>query len=157
MGTASASGYDFAFSLALLGAGHLVGISVGAAMFLGLVIAWAGAVPILTALYPEPGATLEAHVSHIWTADVRLVGAGAMAVAALWTLARLAHPLVSGFARAIAASRKGGDNGRRSYRPRYVARDRSSRCRSSASSVIAVLLWMFASRRAACEPPQSRL
>jgi putative OPT family oligopeptide transporter len=68
-------------------------------------------VPVLTALYPEPGATLEAHVSHIWTADVRLVGAGAMAVAALWTLGRLAHPLVTGFVRTIAASRQAQTSG----------------------------------------------
>jgi putative OPT family oligopeptide transporter len=35
------------------------------------------------------------------------MGAGAMAVAALWTLGRLAEPLMSGFARTIAASRAG--------------------------------------------------
>ena len=37
------SGYDIAFSLALFGAGHLVGLSVGMAMLAGLLIAWAGA------------------------------------------------------------------------------------------------------------------
>jgi putative OPT family oligopeptide transporter len=105
LGPDSATGYNLAFSLALLGAGHLVGISVGLAMLLGLLIAWAGAVPILTGLQPEPGAVLEAHVMHVWTTQVRFIGAGAMAVAALWTLAKLAHPLVSGFVRTIAASR----------------------------------------------------
>jgi putative OPT family oligopeptide transporter len=105
IGPDSATGYNLAFSLALLGAGHLVGISVGLAMLVGLLIAWAGAVPILTALLPEPGAALEAHVMHVWSTQVRFIGAGAMAVAALWTLARLAHPLISGFTRTIAASR----------------------------------------------------
>ena len=47
-----ASGYDIAFSLALLGAGHLVGLSVGMAMLTGLLIAWVGGVPILTYLQP---------------------------------------------------------------------------------------------------------
>jgi len=42
---------------------------------------------------------------HVWTTQVRFIGAGAMAVAAIWTLARLAHPLVTGFVRTIAASR----------------------------------------------------
>ena len=42
---AGASGYSFSFSLALMGAGHLVGISVGVAMLLGIAIAWVGAVP----------------------------------------------------------------------------------------------------------------
>ena len=105
LGPDSASGYNVAFSLALLGAGHLVGISVGLAMLLGLLIAWVGAVPILTGLQPEPNVALEAHVMQVWTTQVRFIGAGAMAVAALWTLARLAHPLVSGFVRTIAAAR----------------------------------------------------
>src|SRR5262249_32938003 len=105
LGTNSASGYDLTFSLALLGAGHLVGLSVGVAMLVGLLIAWAGAIPILTAVYPDPSAALAAHVMPIWTTQVRFIGAGAMAVAALWTLAKLAHPLVTGFVRTIAASR----------------------------------------------------
>src|ERR671927_1104914 len=52
IGAAASSGYDVAFSLALVGAGHLVGLSVGMAMLTGLIIAWAVAVPILTASPP---------------------------------------------------------------------------------------------------------
>src|ERR1044072_2334339 len=60
-GTAS-SGYDIAFSLALVGAGHLVGLSVGMAMLTGLIIAWAIAVPILTSMQPAAaGISLDAH------------------------------------------------------------------------------------------------
>ena len=36
----ASSGYNIAWSLALLGAGHLVGLSVGMAMLTGLIIAW---------------------------------------------------------------------------------------------------------------------
>src|SRR5450759_5200445 len=36
LGTMASSGYNIAFSLALLGAGHLVGLSVGMAMLVGL-------------------------------------------------------------------------------------------------------------------------
>ena len=62
-----ASGYDVAFSLALFGAGHLVGLSVGIAMLTGLLIAWAGAVPILTHLQPAAaGVALAAHAEDIW-------------------------------------------------------------------------------------------
>src|SRR5205085_5286264 len=43
VGSAAISGYDMSFSLALLGAGYLVGLSVGMAMLLGLLIAWAAA------------------------------------------------------------------------------------------------------------------
>src|ERR687884_460441 len=49
---AASSGYDIAWSLALLGAGHLVGLSVGMAMLTGLFIAWAVAVPVLTSMQP---------------------------------------------------------------------------------------------------------
>src|SRR5262245_22428354 len=105
LGPNSATGYDLTFSLALLGAGHLVGLSVGVAMMVGLLIAWAGAIPILTSVYPDPWAALETHVMRVWTTKVRFIGAGAMAVAALWTLGRLAHHLVTGFVRTLAASR----------------------------------------------------
>src|SRR5918996_2458268 len=54
VGAAAATGYDFAWSLALLGAGHLVGLSVGMAMLTGLIIAWGIAVPWLTSMQPAP-------------------------------------------------------------------------------------------------------
>ena len=101
-----ASGYDIAFSLALLGAGHLVGLSVGMAMLTGLLIAWAAGVPILTYLQPAPaGVELATHASNIWRHQVRFIGAGTIAVAAIWTLAKLAKPVVGGLVSTIAASR----------------------------------------------------
>jgi len=143
VGADGATGYNLAFSLALLGAGHLVGISVGLAMFLGLLIAWAAALPILTALQPDPSAALEAHVMHVWTTQVRFIGAGAMAVAALWTLARLAHPLVSGFVRTVAASRSADTSS-----SDQSDRDMSGRMIIGLTMVclvlIAALLWNFA-------------
>jgi len=100
------SGYDVAFSLALVGAGHLVGLSVGIAMLVGLLIAWAGAVPILTHLQPvAAGIDLAAHTEDIWRHQVRFIGAGAIAVAAIWTLAKLAKPVVGGLVSTIASSR----------------------------------------------------
>ena len=98
------SGYDIAFSLALVGAGHLVGLSVGIAMLVGLLIAWVGAVPILTYLQPVAG-DLAAHTEDIWRHQVRFIGAGAIAVAAIWTLAKLAKPVVGGLVSTIASSR----------------------------------------------------
>ena len=101
-----ASGYDIAFSLALLGAGHLVGLSVGMAMLTGLLIAWFGGVPILTYLQPAPaGVDLLTHANIIWRQQVRFIGAGTIGVAALWTLAKLAKPVVGGLVATIASSR----------------------------------------------------
>jgi putative OPT family oligopeptide transporter len=94
-GAVAATGYTFSFSLALAGAGHLVGISVGLAMFSGILIAWAGAVPIITAMTPMHG-DLASFVSGIWRNDVRFIGAGAMAVAAVWSLLRTMGPIVGG-------------------------------------------------------------
>jgi putative OPT family oligopeptide transporter len=105
LGPNSASGYDMAYSLALLGAGYLVGLSVGMAMLLGLLIAWAGAVPILTALDPSHVGSLDDFVTGVWYHKVRFIGAGAIAVAAIWTLTRLAGPLVRGVISTLAASR----------------------------------------------------
>jgi len=99
------SSYDFAFSLALVGAGHLVGLAVGVALMFGVVIAWGGAVPLLTALHPAPAMAIADHATEIWTHQVRFIGAGAIAVAAIWTLVKLAGPVVKGLVSTIAASR----------------------------------------------------
>jgi len=94
-GAVAASGYSFSFSLALVGAGHLVGLSVGLAMLAGILIAWAGAVPIITAMTPMHG-DLAGFVGGIWRNDVRFIGAGAMAVAAVWSLLRTVGPIIGG-------------------------------------------------------------
>src|SRR5215218_264798 len=52
IGASSSTAYDIAWSLALLGAGHLVGLSVGVAMLVGQIISWVIAVPILTSMQP---------------------------------------------------------------------------------------------------------
>jgi putative OPT family oligopeptide transporter len=101
----SISGYDMSFSLALVGAGYLVGISVGMAMLLGLLIAWAAAVPILTSLQGTSAADIGARAMDVWSHDVRFIGAGAIGVAAIWTLLKLAGPVVRGVIGTMTASR----------------------------------------------------
>lgn len=123
LGSASSSGYDIAFSLALVGAGHLVGLSVGLAMLVGLVIAWAGAVPILTHLQPAAaGIALAAHTDDIWRHQVRFIGAGAIGISAVWTLATLTKPVVSGLITTMTASRAAAtaDERDRDLSPRWI-------------------------------------
>ena len=97
LGATASSGYSVAWSLALLGAGHLVGLSVGMAMLTGLIIAWGVAVPWLTSITPiAEGVELAAHTGVIWSRQVRFIWAGAIAVAAIYTLARLTKPVVGG-------------------------------------------------------------
>jgi putative OPT family oligopeptide transporter len=103
---AAGSGIDMGYSLALLGAGYLVGLSVGMAMLLGLLISWAAAVPILTSLHtPAAGVDFDTFIDTIWRKDVRFIGAGAIAVASVWTLLKLAGPVVSGVVSTLSASR----------------------------------------------------
>jgi len=123
LGASASTGYDVAWSLALLGAGHLVGLSVGMAMLTGLVISWAIAVPILTSTQPAAaGVTLAAHTMAIWSTQVRFIGAGAIGVAAIYTLARLAKPVVGGLVSTLAASRVSGarDDSDRDLAPGWI-------------------------------------
>lgn len=123
IGALASTGYDIAWSLALLGAGHLVGLSVGMAMLTGLVIAWGIAVPILTSTQPAAeGVSLATHTLTIWARQVRFIGAGAIAVAAIYTLARLAKPVVGGLVSTLASSRAEGirDDKDRDLSPRWI-------------------------------------
>lgn len=104
------TGVDLGLSLALFGAGHLVGLSVGLALLLGVVIAWGGAVPILSALTPAAAGSHVADLAmHVWSTQVRFIGAGAIAVSALWTLARLARPVATGLVSTLATVRNRKD------------------------------------------------
>jgi putative OPT family oligopeptide transporter len=100
----SASGYDFSLSFALFAVGHLVGLWVGIAMLFGAFIGWGWGVPHFTALHPAAGDVADV-AQGAWNHYVRFVGAGTIGVAAIWTLAKLVKPVVSGLASAMAASR----------------------------------------------------
>ena len=99
---ASSTGIAGGLSFALVGAGHLVGLSVGAAMFTGLVIGWWILLPILT--FGLPGSAEEV-ASTVFRSDVRFFGAGVIGVAAIWTLAKIMGPITGGIASAITAAR----------------------------------------------------
>lgn len=92
------------FSTALVGAGYLVGIIGGLAMLTGIIIAWGICVPYFTSQgLPADGQSLAAYAQGIWSEKVRLIGAGAMGVAAVWTLIMLAKPVLSGLNESIKA------------------------------------------------------
>src|SRR5580704_11294222 len=101
----AATGLGFSLSLALVGAGQLIGPSVGMAILAGLVIAWGVATPVLTALHPAAGAAADV-ANAVWSHQVRFIGAGAIGIAALWSLGRLVRPVVTGMRSALAASRR---------------------------------------------------
>ena len=100
----STTGVGLGMSLALIGAGHLIGLTVGMGIFGGLVIAWGVAIPILTAMHPVAGAAGDAAMS-VWSHYVRFIGAGAIGISGIWTLATLVGPIWKGIAASLAASR----------------------------------------------------
>lgn len=99
------TGFGFSLSLALVGAGHLIGLSVGLSILAGLVIAWGIATPILTAMHPIAGSAADV-ANAVWSTKVRFIGAGAIGVSAIWALGRLVRPVWGGIASAISASRR---------------------------------------------------
>ncbi|RZT41058.1 OPT family oligopeptide transporter [Cupriavidus agavae] len=107
------------FSLALVGAGYLVGIVGGLAMLLGLVLTWGVAVPWLTAITPMPaGATLQSFGTSVWSSQARFIGAGTIGIAAIWTLATLFKPMVEGVRASMGALRGNGGAGEGGTVPR---------------------------------------
>lgn len=95
------------YSTALLGAGYLVGIASGLAMLVGILIAWMGFVPYFTNVGALPdGMTMQKFAGAVYQQKMRLIGAGAMGVAAVWTLLMLARPVIEGVRESIAAVRQ---------------------------------------------------
>ena len=101
----AATGNGFTLSLALVGVGHLVGLTVGIAMLGGVVLAWGVLTPLLTALHPAVGPAGDI-ANGVWRHQVRFIGAGTIGIAAIWALGRLAAPVARGVSASLAASRK---------------------------------------------------
>jgi len=95
-------------SLALIGVGHLVGITVGIAMIVGLLISFGVLLPVFTGGDLPAAGDISEVVSGTFSSDVRFVGAGTMAVAAVWTLAKIIGPVVNGIRGSLQSSRARG-------------------------------------------------
>ncbi len=92
------------FSSALLGAGYLIGIASGMAMLVGTILAWGVFVPYLTSVMsPAVGQSANAFATAVWAQKVRLIGAGTIGIAAIWTLIMLVKPIIEGMRISIQA------------------------------------------------------
>ena len=103
-GRGGVTGFDFLLSFALFGIGHLIGLWVGVAMGVGALIGWLWGVPHFSAL-AAPADSIAHLAQATWSHQVRFVGAGTIAVAAVWTLAKLVKPVAAGLRSAMAAQR----------------------------------------------------
>ena len=104
-----ASGISTSFSMALIGVGHLVGIAVGLAMVVGMIISWVFVVPYWShdpGLIAAAGGDLDKLVGSAFKLKARMVGAGTIGVAAIWTLLRIIGPIIAGVRSALAASQQ---------------------------------------------------
>ena len=130
-------------SLALIGVGHLVGITVGIAMIVGLVISFGVMLPLRTAGQIPADGDLGDIVSGIFTSDVRFVGAGAMAVAAVWTLAKIALPIARGVKEALAATRARDEGAEVPVQERDLSMRMVIGVTLASMLPIGLLLWLF--------------
>ncbi|ASR05335.1 OPT family oligopeptide transporter [Gordonia rubripertincta] len=92
-------------SMSLIGIGHLVGVTVGVAMLVGLLISYGVLLPIQSQNQGSAGESLSDVVSGVFANDVRLIGAGAIAIAAIWTLIKVMGPIARGIKGSLASSR----------------------------------------------------
>ncbi len=95
-------------SVGLLAIGHLIGLATGLAMLTGLIIGKLVLLPLLSAGMPGEAAEV---AGTVFRDQVRFVGAGAMAVAAVWALLRISGAMMRGLAgiAATARARRGGE------------------------------------------------
>lgn len=95
-------GVGAGFSLALVGAGYIVGLQIAFATFAGAIFAWFVGVPLFGLIYGLPLDVDTAYMAavEIWNSKIRIVGVGMMVFGALWMIIELIDPL----RRAIKAS-----------------------------------------------------
>lgn len=139
---AGATGASASLSMALVGVGHLVGISVGMAMLVGIVIGWCILVPLLTDMSVTTDSARHVALA-VFGSDIRFFGAGVIGVAALWTFSRILGPIISGLRGALAASGARDQD----QMPPLAERDLSIKIVGAVVAVvlclIAILLWQF--------------
>ena len=107
---AGATTLGTSLSTALIGVGHLVGLPVGIAMLVGVVISYFILLPIFTTGDITGATALADVVDTTFSDDIRFIGVGTMAIAAIWTLLKIAAPIAVGIRQSLASSsaRKSG-------------------------------------------------
>ena len=126
---AGATGVSASLSLALIGVGHLVGLAVGIAMLVGLLISWACSCRT-TPRSPAIAARRRPRRRSSSTCSatkVRFIGAGTIGVAAIWTLLKIIGPIIAASPRPsppAARASAGGQDSLAADRARHADRHR---------------------------------
>ncbi len=92
-------------SPALIGVGYIVGLNIAILVFLGGVINWLVAIPILMLIHggAPAGISATAYANQIWSDQTRYLGVGAMVVGGLWALVRMRGSVITGIKSGLAA------------------------------------------------------
>lgn len=88
-------GLGAGFSATMIGAGYLVGHDMTISIFLGAVISWLVALPVVSYFNPEfvNHYPAEQAATFLWNSEMRYLGIGAMLFAGVWTFLKLVKPL----------------------------------------------------------------
>lgn len=104
-------GMGVGFSPATFAAGFIVGYEVAISLFAGVIIGWVILIPILSAVYGiQPHVSTYHSVLHLWDHKLRFVGVGLMLVGGVWTLIRLADPVIRGIRVSFETLQRGGES-----------------------------------------------
>ncbi|MFV1986656.1 MAG: OPT family oligopeptide transporter [Gemmatimonadota bacterium] len=105
-------------SPALLAVGYIIGLNIAVLVFAGGLISWLFGIPIFMAVTDPAtlaeitgGATGYDGALEIWSAEIRYMGVGCMAVGGIWALVALLKPIRDGVASSLEAvreARRGG-------------------------------------------------
>ena len=90
-------GIGAGFSATMIGAGYLVGSEMAISIFLGAIISWLIALPIVSQFYPDIVLNYAPQKAAIllWNSEMRYLGIGAMLCAGTWTFIKLIKPLAN--------------------------------------------------------------
>ena len=96
-------------SPALLSVGYIVGRNISILVFAGGLISWFIAIPLYSAYHGWEG-DVSSTAWNIWNTKIRYLGVGAMVVGGIWSLIKLAKPLVDGIRSSFKTYSKIGDD-----------------------------------------------
>ncbi|MDP3269847.1 MAG: oligopeptide transporter, OPT family [Legionella sp.] len=88
-------GLGAGFSATMIGAGYLVGHDMAISIFIGAVVSWLIALPVVSQFFPEflNQYPPEQAATLLWDSQMRYLGIGAMLFAGVWTFIKLVRPL----------------------------------------------------------------
>lgn len=86
-------GLGAGFSATMIGAGFLIGFDMALSIFLGAIISWCIALPLVSHGLSLTHVSLAETASFLWNNQLRYLGIGAMLFAGVWTFVKLIKPL----------------------------------------------------------------